>query len=234
MNTSLLFSVPLQSVSVQDAETFWPAKLEEIKGKADALNAESYTVQGRMLLLNSLILSKAAYCMDICPLRNEDIKSLERIYYNFLWGNKSKGMVDKRVCQLPKSLGGLGAKDIELWARRKATMWTKKYYMEPQGLWQQMLKNLFADLRLEKGPRDIGADPFLQKVESLDSLPKPWPWIIKAWKSLGGGTRRPQSRNELLAHPFWSNKAINAEQALSRVRRGALVRNSSPKNFSNL
>ena len=106
--------------------------------------------------------------------------------------------------------------------------------MEPQGLWQQMLKNLFADLRLEKGPRDIGADPFLQKVESLDSLPKPWPWIIKAWKSLGGGTRRLQSRNKLLAHPFWSNKAINAEQALSRVCKGALVRNSTPKNFSDL
>ena len=69
---------------IQDAETFWPAKLEKIKGKADSLNAGTYTLQGRMLLLDSLILSKAAYCMDVCPLRKEDIKLLERIYYNFL------------------------------------------------------------------------------------------------------------------------------------------------------
>jgi hypothetical protein len=143
-------------------------------------------------------------------------------------------MVDKRVCQLPKSLGGLGAKDIDLWARCKGIMWTKKYYMEPQGLWQQMLKNSFKSLRLEKGPKDIGADSFLQKAESLESLPKPWPWIVKAWKSLGGGTRRPQNRNELLAHPFWSNKAINAEQVLSRVCKGALVRNRPPEKFSDL
>ena len=48
---------------IQSAEIFWPAKLEEIKRKAESLNAKQYIMQGRILLKNSLILSKAAFCI---------------------------------------------------------------------------------------------------------------------------------------------------------------------------
>ena len=100
--------------------------MQLIRETAQKIHPGQLSMSGRVMLLGSLVLSKASYYMDLISLHKLDIKNLEKIYFKTLWDGKERSPVDRRICQLPWDAGGIGAKDIELWSRCKAAMWIKK------------------------------------------------------------------------------------------------------------
>jgi hypothetical protein len=89
---------PITQTGLQPAETFWREKIEELRSTAQKIQPEQLTLRGRTLLLNSLMLSKASYYMDLIPIPNSELTKLEILYFKTLWCGKNKCPVDRRIC----------------------------------------------------------------------------------------------------------------------------------------
>ena len=146
---------PITQTGLQPAETFWRDKIEELNRTALNIHPEQLTLRGRILLLNSLMLSKASYYMDLIPIPKSKLTKLENIYFKTLWKGKNKSSVDRRVCQLPWDVGGIAAKNIELWSRCKAIMWVKSSTQNLTASGKKLLKGFLIIARFKTAQKDL-------------------------------------------------------------------------------
>ena len=88
--------------------------MEIITSTVQKIQPDQLSLRGRILVLNSLVLSKAVYYMELIPPPEKFIKALDKLYFKTLWCGKNKSPVDKRICQLPWDTEGINARNIDL------------------------------------------------------------------------------------------------------------------------
>jgi hypothetical protein len=96
--TTKILSFPYTQTGLQSADTFWEEKVEAIKITVQKIQPGQLSLRGRILVLSSLVLSKAAYYMDLIPPPEKALKALEKTYFKSLWNGKNRGPLDKRIC----------------------------------------------------------------------------------------------------------------------------------------
>jgi hypothetical protein len=232
--TTKILGFPYTQTGLQSADSFWETKVESIKLISQKVRPDQLSLRGRILVLSSLVLSKAAYFMDLIPPPKKAITALDKLYFRALWDGKNRCPVDKRICQLPWDAGGINAKNIELWNKCKAALWVRKYYHDPGGLWQCILRDSFKNFKVQNGPPQLNGDPFIQHIKAQKLLPRPWKHILSAWKSLGGGLKKPSSHDELLNYPIWGNKHFNINETLNNALKKAFKKHPVPTTFGDL
>ncbi|GJZ84463.1 RNA-directed DNA polymerase, eukaryota, reverse transcriptase zinc-binding domain protein [Tanacetum coccineum] len=93
--------------------------IDKIKSKVFDWKNKSLSYAGRLQLIASVLESVHVYRASVFLLPKTVIKDINRILKNFLWnqGELSKGKAKvawKNVCK-PKTVGGLGIKELEVW-----------------------------------------------------------------------------------------------------------------------
>ncbi|MCE2674445.1 MAG: hypothetical protein LW635_12790, partial [Microcystis sp. 53598_E5] len=121
------------------------------------------SLEGKLTIVKTFGLSQLIYSLQICEIKEVEIKLVERIIFRFLWnkkwlGNIAPDRIKRNVLKLPYEWGGLGAPDISVlnmalktkqflraMASRHIISDIQKFILEKQGYFEYY-KNEYAKL----------------------------------------------------------------------------------------
>ena len=85
----------------------WRRLLKSVKNTLHKMASRTLSLKGKVLVLNSNVLSKIWYTASILPIPAAEFQALERYMFDFLWSGKTSPL-QRRTVYLPKDQGGLG------------------------------------------------------------------------------------------------------------------------------
>ena len=86
----------------------WKNVIEKLKRKTDLLKTRNLSLRGKVILLNSVTLSKIWYLSSVIPMPNWALTSIEKVIFKFLWGDTGNEPIKRQTLYLPIHKGGLG------------------------------------------------------------------------------------------------------------------------------
>ena len=86
----------------------WKNVIDKLKRKTDILKTRSLSLRGKVILLNSVTLSKIWYLSSVIPMPNWALKTIEKIIFKFIWGDTGNEPIKRQTLYLPIHKGGLG------------------------------------------------------------------------------------------------------------------------------
>ena len=86
----------------------WKKVIDKLKSKTDLLKTRNLSLRGKVILLNSVTLSKIWYLASIITMPNWAFINIEKIIFKFLWGDTGNEPIKRQTLYLPIHKGGLG------------------------------------------------------------------------------------------------------------------------------
>ena len=86
----------------------WKNVIDKLKKKTDMLKTRNLSLRGKVILLNSVTLSKIWYLSSIIQMPNWAFKIIEKTIFKFLWGDTGNEPIKRQTLYLPIHKGGLG------------------------------------------------------------------------------------------------------------------------------
>ena len=86
----------------------WKNVISKLKKKTDMLKTRNLSLRGKVVLLNSVTLSKIWYLSSIIQMPSWAFKAIEKIIFKFLWGDTGNEPIKRQTLYLPIHKGGLG------------------------------------------------------------------------------------------------------------------------------
>ena len=86
----------------------WKKVISKLEGKTDFLKTRNLSLRGKVILLNSVTLSKIWYLASVLPMPNWAFTKIEKIIFKFLWGDTGNEPIKRQTLYLPIHKGGLG------------------------------------------------------------------------------------------------------------------------------
>ena len=68
----------------------WITKIEQMQKLLDSWRTRNLTLQGRILIIKTLAISKLVYSSSLLPLPDGIVKSVNKLLFKFLWGNSGE------------------------------------------------------------------------------------------------------------------------------------------------
>jgi len=118
--------------------------VDKVGAKLQGWKGRLMTKSGRLILVRSVFSSIPTYHVTAFPLSKWAIKKINRIRRNFLWkgadGPRSGNcLVNWRRVRQPKSLGGLGIKDLACFKRALRLRWMWYRWAAPDKPWTGLI-----------------------------------------------------------------------------------------------
>ena len=113
-------------------------KMEEIKKVFNCWIYRTLTIYGKIVIVKTLALSKLSHLPLVLPdLNSAQLKQLENIIFNFLWGNKPD-KVSRDHSKLSEKAGGLGVIDIKCFWQALKFSWIRRL-LNTSAFWPKIL-----------------------------------------------------------------------------------------------
>jgi mannosylglycoprotein endo-beta-mannosidase len=114
--------------------------LDKIGGRLAGWKGRFLNKAGRLKLVNMVLTSIPAYFLSVFILKKWAIKRIDRIRRSFLWrgtaeANRGHCLVRWAKVMRPKSFGGLGILDLDLFSRALRLRWLWYEWNEPDRPW---------------------------------------------------------------------------------------------------
>ena len=81
--------------------------IEKMENHINKLTPRLLSLQGKVILLNTLILSKTSYLSNIFPLDPNITSKIHKIIFKYLWNSSNTGPIARKTILLKKKHGGL-------------------------------------------------------------------------------------------------------------------------------
>ena len=102
---------------------------------------------GKIVVIKALALSKLSHIALVVPsLTKNDLQKLEKIFFNFLWSNKT-AKVSKVDCYKPLNKGGLAMVDVATFWQSLKCSWTRRL-LATDAFWPKILEKNLEQLNL--------------------------------------------------------------------------------------
>ena len=85
----------------------WEITLKKMENHIKKLSPRVLSLQGKIILINSLILSKTTYLSNIFPIKIETIQNILNQIFQYVWKNEISEPIARKTIYLNKKLGGL-------------------------------------------------------------------------------------------------------------------------------
>ena len=85
----------------------WMLLIGHLTVQLQKLQARPLSLKGKVLVLNSLVLSRLWYIASVFPIPTSEFRELERQIFDFIWSGKTSP-IQRRTVYLPSADGGLG------------------------------------------------------------------------------------------------------------------------------
>ena len=113
-------------------------KIQEIKKLLNVWIYRTMSVYGKIVVIKTLGLSKLSHLAIVLPsLNKKDLKSLESLFFDFIWGKKVP-KVSKEHVKLPEKKGGLGLPDVEKFWKSLKFSWLRRL-SSTEAFWPKIL-----------------------------------------------------------------------------------------------
>jgi ribonuclease HI/endonuclease/exonuclease/phosphatase family metal-dependent hydrolase len=163
------------------AKDQWKRILEKQQDIIDLWTNIRPSIKGRILLLKSLVASRALYLAMVNGMPKDVEEKMTKQMSNFFWMGSKPQMTWEQLCQ-PIQKGGLNAPSIQ--ARNKAIdmIWMKTMLTEPKPAWAQ-IAHFIINKQNNKTGRNIITDWPIQHTETnITKIPKIAQKIIRIAK----------------------------------------------------
>ena len=114
-------------------------KLDEIRKLFNCWINRTLSVYGKLVIIKTLALSKLSHLALVLPdLDSRKIKSLENLFFSFLWNNKPD-KVARDHSKLPEKAGGLGFVDVKSFWQALKISWLRRA-LSTNAFWPTLLE----------------------------------------------------------------------------------------------
>ena len=96
---------------------------------------KNLTLQGKIIIFKTLVLSKIVFLTQVFPIPNEFITIIQRIQKEFLWNSINVKIKHKTICNGFQN-GGLKNVDISSKISSLQCYWVKKLYYQNSRVWK--------------------------------------------------------------------------------------------------
>ena len=192
---------------LENMDCNFTSKLAEMKKILDCWIYRSLTVYGKITVIKTLALSKVSHLALVLPnLNKKQIKDIEKMLFNFLWGGKPD-KVSRDHAKLSEKRGGLGFVDIaEFWLSLKFS-WFRRL-TSTKAFWPLILVN-----SIRMNLVDINVCELMQlgpaKLLSISkNIQNPfWKQVLATVTPIMQGAISSYPE-KLITAPFWDNRYI--------------------------
>ena len=142
-------------------------KLDSMRGAIKAWGCRNLTPMGRITVLQSLVLSKITHILQSLPSPSDDVfKTLEKMAYDFIWGEKRHEVKKQTLCKDFKDggLNMLNIRDFEKSLKRKLLTTTTEW--EEFALYYKVDRLLYTDTNYHNTIVNSTTNPFWKDVAS--------------------------------------------------------------------
>ncbi|KAJ4762686.1 RNA-directed DNA polymerase (Reverse transcriptase) [Rhynchospora pubera] len=143
----LYLGLPL-TIGRPDRSCYQPL-ITKIQQRLQGWKSKLLSRAGRLTLVSSVLTAIPTYFMSVFLLPKWLIKSVDKERSRFLWGSNMVGkqkvhlMAWNRIC-LPKAVGGLGIKELQLQNQALLLRWIWKLYTDRSSLWFLATSSLYS------------------------------------------------------------------------------------------
>jgi len=199
---------------------FWAKKIEEVKRLIEKFGKRNLSFKGKILVINSMILSRIWYSAYICP---PNRKQLAEINDQLSFWIKQKSRMLPKYSTFQKSYEDLGLKAPilrDLLDTRLIMVW--KGLVTKNCTWASALRDIITKELREK--RDISPLQALNiNPVKLKAWPNEWKPYIRAWGRVKGRilarSNWPWEENEIMIDQ-WIGKQISTKRVIEILRSG--------------
>lgn len=188
----------------------WEEIVGEMKRRLVFWKVRDLELKGRVLIVNSLMLSKMWYNLSVTAMPMWVEQRVKGIVLDFLWNNKPPRIAHKTLIGSQEE-GGLGLMDVEQRKKSMRVKTVKKYLnREKMEEWKVIMKhflNKCSNLR-------IGDDILWMRVKKgmIKGIPDFYKEVLEAWRDfLPHIDFKPQGRETILNQPLFLNAKITTD-----------------------
>lgn len=185
----------------------WKNKIDKMKLILQLWKQRGLGLKGKSIVIQSLLLSKIWYVLNVQPLPHWAEREIKKICSNFIWNNKPAQI--KQTTMIGKmDQGGLNIPDLKLKCQAFRLKWLKKYFDEEvDTIWKNTMDYFLRKYANMSLTYEVFAMIF-DKI-SFKTLPLYYRELLEAWDLLNGGVRaKPSSLMEIYNQPLFSNPNI--------------------------
>ena len=121
-------------------------KLAKMKNILKSWHTRGLTLQGRIIILKSLVLSQITYIFTNLVIPTKTLKQVDRICFEFIWGGQKKAKIAKRVLIQEYINGGLKAPDIYTMYHTWKHSWLIRLLKMPNCKWKNLVTKEFTKI----------------------------------------------------------------------------------------
>ena len=157
----------------------WPALLDDMQAVANRLCTRSCALQGRALLVNSMVLSKLWYKCRLSSPSGPLLARVRTLAWEAVWAGSTALKPSYKVGKRPPRLGGVSFLDPEVQVTALQAMWMARFLTaHPRPSWYKALAWAFSSFN--------GGATALATFKGLGSaqFPECWQPYVAAWRKL--------------------------------------------------
>lgn len=106
----MALGVPISKSNIQ--HEYWEGIIEKLIKRVAPWKIRKLSLTGKVYIIKSLGLSQMLYGCEMITISDGYIKTVMDILWDFLWEGK-KCFVSRKICQLPRNMGGLNFPNLE-------------------------------------------------------------------------------------------------------------------------
>ncbi|SNX84637.1 related to Retrovirus-related POL polyprotein [Melanopsichium pennsylvanicum] len=214
-NPYLHLGVPMGTDINAQVQTIWDDMKLNMENIASRWSKAHLSLKGRVLIANSLMYSLPRYHLKFVPISSQMINTFVKIYYDFIWDQKSHQKLNDLHAILPTEKGGIGSVDLHSVIDVLCVELVAKLESRIDLPWVQIQRRLLARLhtRTQGEILSVITKPWVQRVLSRplkeSELPSCiqhfWHKWIRIFQNSANNIilQPPASKDDVLAINFW-------------------------------
>jgi hypothetical protein len=146
----------------------WDIIVKKQQQTLDIWSSAHLSLKGKEIVLKALVQSQAIYLATVNGLPQDTERRMEKMYRNFVWDGKEKGLMEWKKAIAPKSLGGLNLPDLRSRIQAIQIMWIKKWLSPPsiKPVWAFFLDAIIS--------QNIPKSPIIEQKARIN-------WALQSW-----------------------------------------------------
>jgi len=195
-------------------------KIQTIKNLLEQWKRRNLTLMGKITVIKALAVSKITHILMALPNPSQDtIKSIDNIFYKFLWNN-GPDKVKRNLLIQEYADGGLKMIDLKSFIQYLKANWLKRA-VKKSYRWSTVSFMAIVETRDDDFGR-YGVSAVKPKRATPNIF---WQNVLEAWKSIEESfATKNYSIEEILSEPLWHNKHLKSKCTLIKnwVKAGIL------------
>ena len=181
----------------------WTLKIEAMQKLIDCWRTRYLTLQGKILIIKSIVLPKIIFSASLLSTPDGVIKDINKILYKFIWGKTERLQRDVLINEYEE--GGLCMIDVESHFKALKATWIERIHKETNDIWKHLprsyIKHTTNNLIMEMSCLSIKQMPILH------TIPQFYQEVILGYCKSNLPTTI-DSKSKLFSQILWGNRLL--------------------------